>query len=746
MTTIRKYILLFALPISCLLSMQALAQQNPLTPASEEQHALMITGRATGASIKLRWAPTSAMSWKRCNEFGYVVVRHTLMRNNQLLPWEERAVSVPLTSEPIRPWQTQEAWKPLMERNQYAAIGAQAILGESFELETGESSEALVNQATEESNRFAFGLFAADHSFEAAMAMGLGLEDKNVKSNETYLYRVYPAKQVSAPLDTLISADGQKIPMDLRTSIDTGFFSISASEKFALPKVLEVKADFGNRVGTVSWNKTLFQQFYVSYQVERSDDGLSWKPLRDLPFVSLDRPGAPSDFMFMVDSLPMNNRPYFYRVSGRTVFDDYGPPSDPVQGMGIDPLPEYFPYIVSVLESDQRGFIIGWDFNAAEESKIAGFKIIRARSDKGPYTPISGEALLPPSTRSFTDESPMPVNYYRISAFDQYNREMPSFSAMAQMDDVTPPAAPVNVRGAILKDGSMVITWDANKEPDIMGYRVYMANHPNDEFTQITRKAVSANHFIDTVSLNTLSREVFVQVMAFDFRQNASAFSKMATVTRPDTIPPAPPAFKDLVADEKGVVLVWANSQSRDVLRHELLRRPKEEQAWSKIAEFPMQPSEKITRYTDSTGVVGRDYVYQVVAVDNSELRGLSQTLEARVLDNFIRLKINDVSATADRRKKSVELRWQYAEMDKVRLFEIYRSTGDEPLKRHRAFEPKDLILNEPKASGKKAPKGFAYVAQDENLRMNTNYTYSVRAIYQDGGLSPLSEPVKVNY
>lgn len=744
MTMIRKYLLIFALATLSLFTVQA--QQNGITPASEEQHALVITGRSTGSSIKLRWAPTSALAWRRCNQSGYVVVRHTLMRNNQLLPWEERSVAVPMTPTPILPWKTEAQWKPLMQRNQYAAIGAQALLGESFELETGEASSALVNQATEESNRFTFGLFAADHSYEAATAMGLALEDKNVKLNETYLYRVYPAKQITAPLDTMVMEGGQKIPMDLRTSIDTGFFSISPKDKFALPKPLEVKADFSNRTATISWNKNLFKQFYVSYQVERSEDGLSWQPLRDLPFLSLDRPGAPSDFMFLVDSLPMNNRPYFYRVFGRTVFDDNGPPSDPVQGMGIDPLPEYFPYIVSVLENDQRGFIIGWDFNVNEESKIAGFRIIRARTDRGPYTPISGEALLSPATRSFTDENPMPVNYYRVSAYDQYNREMPSFSAMAQIDDETPPAAPVNVRGAVLKDGSMVITWDANKEPDMQGYRVYMANHPNDEFTQITRRTVSTNHFIDTVGLNTLSREIYVQVMAFDYRQNASPFSKMATVLRPDTIAPAPPAFKDLVSDENGVSLTWANSQSKDVLRHELMRRSKLETAWEKIAEFPIQTTEKTTRYTDSTGVTGRDYLYQIVAVDNSDLRGLSQTVEARVLDNFIRPQVTGVEATADRRNKTVELSWQYAEKEQVRLFEIYRAIGDEPVKRHRAFQPDELLLADAKNSGKKGRKAFAYQAQDKDLRMNTNYTYRVRAIYHDGGLSPLSEPVKVNY
>ncbi|MBX2929152.1 MAG: fibronectin type III domain-containing protein [Saprospiraceae bacterium] len=736
----------------CLLPFAVLTAQQPasLTPEPDARHALMMTGRSTGNSIKLRWAPTSALAWKRCNEAGYVVVRHTIMRNGQMLPWEERSVMLQLTPDPIRPWQTEAEWRPLMERNEYAAIGAQSLLGEQFTIESGpESSATLVNRASEESNRFSFGLFAADHSYETAVAMGLAWEDKNVKQHETYVYRVYPATQISVPMDTFQVEGNRDIPVDFRSPIDTGFFSISPKDKFPLPKILEVEADFGNRVATISWNKTLFEQFYVSYRVERSDDGLLWESLRDKPFVTLARPGSSSEFMFMLDSLPMNNKPYFYRVSGRTVFDDFGAPSDPVQGMGIDPLPEYFPYIVSVLENERQEFVIGWDFNAAEESKIAGFRITRARSDRGAFVPVSGEGLLPPSQRSFTDEAPLPVNYYKVIAYDAYNREMPSFSALAQIDDETPPAAPLNVRGAVLKNGSMVISWDANTEPDLLGYRVYMANHPNDEFTQITRAPVSANHFIDTVGLNTLSREIFVQVIALDYRHNSSPFSKMAVVLRPDTIAPAAPAFREVVAETSGVRLQWANSQSKDVMYHELLRRPKNSTAgWMKIAEFPFRWGEKFGQFVDSTGIVGEDVVYQLAAVDNSDLRGLSQTVEARRLDNFIRPQVSNVEVIADRRNKHIELRWHYVEMEPVRLFELYRSESNGKLNRYRAYTPDELSAVESAVvSGKKnTRKGFAFIAQDKDLRMNTEYTYAVRAIYHDGGLSPLSEPVRVRY
>jgi fibronectin type 3 domain-containing protein len=726
------------------------AQQTAIQPPeTEAPNALMITGRSTGSSIQLRWAPGSPAVWSRCNETGYMVLRYTVMRNKQLLPWEERSVAVPLTQEPIFPWKTEDEWTPLMERDSFAAIAAQALLGEDFELQSGEESQAaLVNRATEANNRFTFGMFAADHSYQAAKALGLAWEDKYVKPNETYVYRVFPAQSFTVGRDTVQMDEGQRIPLEYRTAIDTGFFSISTADKFPLPKILEVQADFGNRTATVSWNKNLFQQFYVSYQVERSADGQMWEPLNNRPLVTLDRPGAPTDYMFVVDSLPMNNRPYFYRVLGRTIFDDFGPPSDPAQGMGIDPLPDYFPYVVSVLESEQGGFIIGWEFNAADEGKILGFKVFRSNTDLGRYECISGDLLLPAFQRAFTDDAPMPVNYYRVSAFDVYNREMSSFSALAQLDDETPPAPPQNVRGAILKDGTTVITWDANTEPDLMGYRVYVGNHPNDEFYQVTSLPVTSNHFIDTVSLNTLSKELYVQVIALDYRQNSSDFSKTGILLRPDTIAPAPPAISDLTADAAGVHLEWANSQSRDVLRHELLRRPKGAAQWETIAALPFTPGQRRSLYSDTTGIVGKDYDYQVVAIDNSDLRGESQSVEARRLDNFIRPAVTALSIEADRRNKYVQLNWKHRDLAAIRLFEVYRAEGDGPLNRYRTYTPQNIVEPTAASTNRKqaSAKLHSFSVQDAAVQMNREYRYAVRAIYHDGGMSPLIEEVFEKY
>ena len=144
-----------------------------INPEQNEVRALKMLARTNGKEIKLRWAPTSPETWFDCNKVGYVLVRHTYKRNGQLLGWEERSVPVPMTDNPIFPLQTEEEWQPIMQRNEYAAIGAQAIFGDSFGVETGtEGFEAsLTNKAADDLNRYGFGLFAADHSFRRSLEL-----------------------------------------------------------------------------------------------------------------------------------------------------------------------------------------------------------------------------------------------------------------------------------------------------------------------------------------------------------------------------------------------------------------------------------------------------------------------------------------------------------------------------------------------------------------------------------------------
>lgn len=685
-------------------------------PTIEEKNALSITARAFNQSIKLRWAPTSMTAWKACNEGGYVLERYTIRRGKEVLTLAERSKPKVLTPKPLKPWTTQEQWKPLMEKNEYAAIAAQALYGKSFNLTQG--GKSLQDLKDDSQNRHSFGLFAADQSVEVAQALGLYFDDKTVVKGEYYLYKVYPAKGIA------------------NIQVDTGYIYLGTDEVYDLPKPTEVSTNFSDKVVYISWEKEISSKFYSSFIVERSEGGKAFEVINALPFVGMDTKASQKNKMVMMDSLNANDLDYTYRVKGKTIFGEVGPASLPSSGQGINAKVAP-PHIESVLNQNNLGLGVAWVFEKNNESEIIGFQLSRSDNDQGPFEVISGATTIDKTLRYIIDEAPLPVNYYKIVAIDKYGRRVSSFAALAQLDDTTPPAAPVNLRGTIMEDGEMLVTWSSNTEADVMGYRVYMANRKDrKEYVQITSKPIRQNFYSHIVPMNTLSEEVFFKVRAVDYRQNKSDFSEIQTVTRPDSIPPAAPVFLSARASQKAVDLVWENSASSDVVRMVLERKSNKEKDWTSIKELAFPDDMDFKSYQDTTAKRGQLYAYRLKAIDDADLITFSRIIKASKIDNGIRRPVEKINAAINRRKKMVALQWDYQpDGNDLTHFVIYRAAEDERPRKYDSIKKVKALNN-----------AQSWVYEDKSLQMDTSYKYQIRAVYKNGAQSPLSELVSVVY
>ena len=727
--------------ICCLMSIQVLVGQEEvdLNPKENTHHALMVEARSFGDEIKLRWAPTTSRAWRLGNARGYRVMRYTLMRDNKLVDDQEMKRGFEPSGGLILPWKDTARWEALAMKDSIAAIAAQTIIGGSFEISTSsEGVERLYNMMNEQESRYSFGLFAADHSFEAAKAMGLGLVDKDVRPNETYLYRVfidYGAEGEEAELTRL----------SVGFSVDTGYISLSPADLYLLPKVREVLVDFSDKQAIVSWNKELFKSFFVSYVIERSEDGINWTIRNTSPFVGLDGKNGPEERAFMMDTLPHNGRPYFYRVIGRSIFDDYGIPSDPVQGIGVPDQTTFAPHVSGVMPDVTGGFLVSWEYDARDEDNVLGFKILRSSKEGGIQMALTGDTLLPPSDRLFADPSPGPINYYSVIVVDQYGREKTSFPRLAMINDSIPPAPPQKISGAILSDGKMIITWAHNTEPDILGYRVFMAYNPNDEFSQLTKTICYDNYFIDSTNLNTLSQFIYIKLTAIDNNLNTSPLSDFGVLTLPDTIPPAPPAIKEASASGAGVHLQWANSRSLDVAKHEVMRRLNDEDLWKAIHTIQGKAEDDFSEFIDKEGDKGMVYQYQVIATDYSDLSSASDIVKLSKIDDFIRPELKDLKFNIDRREKSIQLTWRYESPEKILNFEIYRVQNGSERVYIGNLSPYDL-LDADQGRTQSRDNSVKYTWKDVRPTMNTTYEYEIKCRWIDGGRTPYHKSTSIAY
>jgi uncharacterized protein len=685
----------------CLLSNNALAQNEEV----EKLPAVKAIARAYPDSIVLRWGPDNPVAWQLANKYGYYLERYTLLRNGVKI---ENPDGFRLFNEPKKPIPLAE-WEVIADRTDYALIAAQAIYGETFELSENYSTDLMqvINKSKELKQRFSFALFAADISSEVAEASGLRYTDKDVKPNEKYVYKVYA-----------------NVP-DYVQKIDTGYVFIGVEDYRPLPKPVKLEADFEDLNVMLSWNKSYYSDVYIAYKVERSDDGKMFAAITDLPIINTESPtGKEVQIMIKSDSLPQNYKTYYYRVKGLTAFGEVGPPSAVVSGFGFKPLDET-PNITNAEVINNESVKIQWQFEQGDNTQIQGFSLLRAEKGDGTYVEIKKDIAL--LAREFVDERPLPVNYYVIKVIDEYGQTKSSFPYLAQLIDSIPPVVPVGLVGEIDTTGLVTIRWNPNTEKDLLGYRVYRSNFKSDELRQVTVDPVPDTVFYDSINIKTLSKAIYYKVRAVDLHYNPSEYSMVLTLSKPDVMPPTPPVFKKVRASSEGIEIQWVNSSSEDVVNHILYRRLAGERGWKLLSVFNNVNADTV--YFDKEAEMDRFYEYTILAVDDSKLESEPAIpVKSKRIDTGVRKTIENLFAKADREKKQIVLAWNYEVTDEVERFEIYRGQEDEAIRIYTSLT------------------GESNQFIDEKISVNSNYSYRLRAVYKDGGKTPLSKKIEIKY
>ncbi len=672
-----------------------------LTHAQSErtfQEKIAVRGRPARDSIVLRWAPTTYNIWRAGNVSGYRIERQVMVRNGNLVNPPEKTV----LDSAVLPWQ-EARWENLVRNDQYAAIVAQALYGERFEVDLGKGDIfTIVNKVRENDQRFSFALFCADMSAIAATASGLSYVDKTVISGERYLYRIIANSSDSLRGSTYLGPD----------------------DSYLLPIPQNLHAEFKDVVVHLKWDRLELSP-YSAFAVERSSDGITFRNISNTPLVTIS-PGVNEDnrYEYAMDSLPDPHRTWHYRVKGITPFGDQGPPSGVVSGRGTESV-EDVPYITSAMSVDNATIRLEWDFPEISNGAIKGFSIERAGAPSQKYTSLTRE-MLDPDRRTFEDPMPDNVNYYRVRAHGLDGQIYSSHVYFASLIDSLPPARPTGLIAVTNDSGDVRLSWDPNTEKDLYGYRVYKAYYTSEEPAQATVAPVTQASFIDHVDLNTLNEYAYYQVMALDASQNHSALSEQLRVQLPDKVKPLAPVMLPPYSDAVSITITWTPSGSSDVTLYRVYRKTPTADQWGLIGTVPSQ-TDSVLSYVDQTAAPGTQNDYTVVSVDDAGLESEPALPVLAMRSTLVlRAPIKWRKAALNREDNRIELSWVYDRPD-VRFFRIFRATDSEPA---------TLLVS----------VGGGVTHYSDAVAPGHLYSYRVLAVFEDGQQSRLSEELKLDF
>lgn len=535
--------------------------------------------------IFLRWIPTDAQSWEHLNKYGVRLERLTVARDGVILLHPETKV----LAECLKPEET-EALKKLITEYPMGAVIAQAIFGEDFEVTLGDnpiSKAVALDELLRQ--RYLFALYAADLCFPIAKEVGWGWEDRDIKSNERYLYRATSL-----------------VPQNKHQIKQGAVFAI-AEETVKLVSPIGLSAQFNEAGAHLSWDYNTLSYLYSAYFIERSEDGKTFEQISDLPVTRISdtdkNPHAPITYL---DSVPLGKKIY-YRVYGITPFGSKGDYSNVVSGIAYPAL-RAVPLITASGLDESGEADITWQFDEAEQDLISGFNLLHSTNDKN-YTLFAEN--IAPQKRKFHIGKIDKYIYYKIEAKAQQGASTLSPPVLIQPVDSVPPAIPQGLAGHMDTLGIVYLTWNPNTDTDIHGYRLYRGMTKTEELIPLTDLAIRETYYTDSVSINNLNNTVYYALTSLDERYNQSEQSEIIEVLKPNTLPPPAPLITRALPVRGKNILEWEVGKDVFLSGFIVMRRASDEKG--PLTTFRVEGS-TTTRYEDSNIDSGKSYLYHVIA------------------------------------------------------------------------------------------------------------------------------------
>ena len=593
---------IFYTTLFCLLSFVASAQNEPETKPS-----MAVIARSNGTTIELRYFPSTPALLTKGYQIGYHVERANFRAGVAF----ENLTYLPIKGSPFLIWNEQQ-WEATFKgvdnkdstQIKLAAF-AMALSDPSANAKVGDVLDGGLKSIKEERDnqdmKFAFALIAANRSKLAAQGLALRVTDAEITTGAEYVYRV-----------SMKEKDTKELLAIGYTKIKAGSFNQNYLKNNQLIKLVE-----GDQKISISFPDS---KEYYAFNIERSSNqGATYQRITTEPALKLKAHGytGETDYGF-ADSGLVNYQKYFYRVLVATPFADDLLLAEFV-AMPRDKTPPPAPFLQTATHIKPKQVELIWEMPNTPTKDLKGFNIKRSHEIKGVYSPIS-KTLLPINTRKYVDESfeKDGSNYYVVESIDTAGNVNQSFPLYVTLIDSTPPAIPTISFARIDSLGKITIQIKPNTEKDFMGYQLLKANAKEHDFSIVEetfKDSTGSTKFtlVDSTTLNTLTKNIYYKVIAFDTHFNQSEPSKIIELTKRDTIPPVSPLITGFHLTDSTVVIEFANSSSEDAAKNLLLRR---ETGKEKFDTLFVNNKESIVQFTDKNIMGGVSYEYAMYARD----------------------------------------------------------------------------------------------------------------------------------
>jgi len=562
---------------------------------------------------------------------------------------------------------------------------------------------------------------------------------------------------------------------------------VKTHEELSLPPVGILTTERGDKTISLLINENIHKNFYSSYYIERSTDGVNFTTLNDEPyfFVGPDKddisnldPNSAENLEIAdirsavyIDSVADYNI-YYYRIIGVNNLGQMSEPSSIVSEKALKPKLDITFYLDTILydPSSDDATIFFPEYHDSIKSSLIGYQLYKSVFHDGPFDPLNDE-IIPTTTPSFTDIDPLLSGYYIAVSWDEEGHEYRTYSYLLQLPDDTAPPVPVMTEARYIENEKVRISWDEVFASDLKGYYIYFANGENGEYNPVNSSPHEDTVLVHDFNVGMEIDSIYFKVAAIDNRGNISNTSASLGIRRPGKYGASNPIIHSITpytAGDKGMVLAFSFSPDNDIKYHKLERRSASNATWMEVLRiFSHEQSEYIEgpdqmTYIDSTYIRNESMEYRLLVTDQDDMVTGSEVVEAFPINslpdgyiNQFQLEQNSNSTplpplppfqsaianqlpASSQVNHSITLSWVYDNNPRLQGFTIYRGITGGHMIEYRNIPKKDL---EQEAIG---GEKYRFYFKDSSLIGNKRYIYKVIAQHYDGSTSHMSNAISV--
>jgi fibronectin type 3 domain-containing protein len=384
---------------------------------------------------------------------------------------------------------------------------------------------------------------------------------------------------------------------------------------------------------------------------------------------------------------------YKYTIKGITFLNTESKPSSEIIIDVKDATPAIGIKALKATRNDQA-IQLTWIPSTDKEAK--GYFVYKSEDKGKTFKRINGSMLVVASqefSEKLTQDTFGTFQYY-IETIDIAGNISQSMTVSAFIPDHKAPDMPKTVTSKS-ENGKITLSWIANTETDLLGYRIYRGLKNDDENSMLLLNAapIQTISFTDKFPEKTSTKFIY-KVSAIDQSFNESKKAEV-WVQLPDVVPPNAPFLDSAVLRDNKVVLKWNLLPNEAIMSYDVYRIFE-----NKKEKLNLNALIQDSFTDDKLGKKGM-YQYFIQAVDSAKLASQpSNSLYVSSVSSNAKSEVKLI-AKQDIRTKKVQLEIVGIKSDEIQSFKLFRKSGKSGFKILSNRFTNAIFIDETSESGK---------------------------------------------